>query len=79
MFYSTTIFEQAKMKNAAFGTVMIACVTFIVSGLTLFVIDRFGRKKLMFASLGGQLISSLIIGAALISLKMNVEQIVYFF
>ena len=69
MFYSTTIFEQAKMNNAAFGTVMIACVTFIVSGLTLFVIDRFGRKKLMFASLSDQLISSLVIGAALISLK----------
>ena len=59
------------MRDPELGTVFIACVTTIVCIFTVFVIDRFGRKILMFASLSGQLVSAVVIGAAIISIKRN--------
>ena len=59
------------MSNPALGTVIIACITTAVCGLTIFIIDRFGRRILMMASLTGQLVSSLVIGAALVSITRN--------
>lgn len=54
-FYSTTIFETAGMADPAFGTVMVGVLKVCCVSITIFIVDRFGRKKLMILSLGGKI------------------------
>ena len=53
-FYSTTIFETAGMVDPEFGTVMVGVLKVCCVSITIFIIDRFGRKKLMILSLVGK-------------------------
>jgi len=58
-FYSTTIFETAGMVDPEFGTVMVGVLKVCCVSITIFIVDRFGRKKLMILSLVGMFISCL--------------------
>ena len=62
------------MNNPELGTVFIACATTIVSVVTIYIIDRFGRKILMLASLSGQLVSAVVIGASIVSNKRKASE-----
>jgi len=53
-FYSTTIFQTAGMADPEFGTVMVGVLKVCCVSITIFIIDRFGRKKLMILSLVGK-------------------------
>jgi len=65
-FYSTTIFETAGMENPEFGTVIVGALKVFCVSITIYVIDRFGRKKLMILSLAGMFISCISTGIILV-------------
>ena len=42
------------MEDPAFGTVMVGVLKVCCVSITIFIVDRFGRKKLMILSLTGK-------------------------
>ena len=42
------------MEDPAFGTVMVGVLKVCCVSITIFIVDRFGRKKLMILSLAGK-------------------------
>jgi len=65
IYYGPRILEQAgfTLNNALGGQVTIGLVNVIFTFVAIFTIDKWGRRPLLFAGIGGAVISLLIIGA----------------
>ncbi|WP_454803116.1 sugar porter family MFS transporter [Mucilaginibacter phyllosphaerae] len=65
IYYGPRILEQAgfTLNSALGGQVTIGLVNVVFTFVAIFTIDKWGRKPLLFAGVGGAVISLLIIGA----------------
>jgi SP family arabinose:H+ symporter-like MFS transporter len=65
IYYGPKILEQAgfTLNNALGGQVTIGLVNVVFTFVAIFTIDKWGRKPLLYAGIGGAVISLLIIGA----------------
>jgi SP family arabinose:H+ symporter-like MFS transporter len=65
IYYGPRILEQAgfTLNNALGGQVTIGLVNVVFTFVAIFTIDKWGRKPLLFAGVGGAVISLIIIGA----------------
>lgn len=64
IYYGPRILEQAgfTLNNALGGQVTIGLVNVVFTFVAIFTIDRWGRRPLLFAGIGGAVLSLLIIG-----------------
>jgi SP family arabinose:H+ symporter-like MFS transporter len=65
IYYGPRILEQAgfTLNNALGGQVTIGLVNVVFTFVAIFTVDKWGRRPLLFAGIGGAVISLLIIGA----------------
>jgi SP family arabinose:H+ symporter-like MFS transporter len=65
IYYGPRILEQAgfTLNNALGGQVTIGLVNVVFTFVAIFTIDKWGRKPLLYAGVGGAVLSLLIIGA----------------
>ncbi|MBK0379679.1 sugar porter family MFS transporter [Mucilaginibacter segetis] len=65
IYYGPRILEQAgfTLNNALGGQVTIGLVNVIFTFVAIFTVDKWGRKPLLFAGVGGAVVSLVIIGA----------------
>jgi len=65
IYYGPRILEQAgfTLNNALGGQVTIGLVNVLFTFVAIFTIDKWGRRPLLFAGIGGAVLSLLIIGA----------------
>lgn len=65
LYYGPTIFEQSGLSSSdsLFYQVMIGLVNTLTTVLAMFIIDKVGRKKLIYFGVTGMIVSLLLIGA----------------
>ena len=64
LYYGPTIFEQAGLSggDALFSQVLVGIVNAVTTVLAVFIIDRVGRKTLVYYGVSGMVVSLLLIG-----------------
>ena len=62
LYYGPKIFENAGFENAMFSTVLVGVVNFATTILAVFIIDKVGRKKLIYWGVSGMIICLVAIG-----------------
>lgn len=50
IFYSTNIFKDAGIKQSAIATVIVGVINILATALSIYLVERLGRKKLLLAS-----------------------------
>ncbi len=62
LYYGPKIFSEAGFDNAMFSTVLVGVVNCVTTVLAVFIIDRVGRKQLIYWGVSGMIICLLAIG-----------------
>ena len=62
LYYGPKIFSQAGFDNPMFSTVLVGVVNMVTTILAVFIIDRVGRKKLIYWGVSGMIICLVAIG-----------------
>ncbi len=62
LYYGPKIFAEAGFDNPMFSTVLVGLVNFLTTILAVFIIDRVGRKQLIYWGVSGMIICLLAIG-----------------
>lgn len=62
LYYGPKIFAEAGFDNPMFSTVLVGLVNFATTILAVFIIDRVGRKQLIYWGVSGMIICLLAIG-----------------
>lgn len=64
LYYGPTIFEEAGLSggDALFGQVLVGIVNVVTTVIAVFIIDKVGRKKLVYYGVSGMVLSLLLIG-----------------
>lgn len=62
LYYGPKIFSEAGFDNPMFSTVLVGLVNFATTILAVFIIDRVGRKKLIYWGVSGMIICLVAIG-----------------
>jgi sugar porter (SP) family MFS transporter len=62
LYYGPKIFSSAGFDNPMFSTVLVGVVNCVTTVLAVFIIDRVGRKKLIYWGVSGMIICLLAIG-----------------
>ena len=64
LYYGPSIFEQAGLSggDALFSQVLVGIVNAVTTVIAVFIIDKIGRKKLVYYGVSGMVISLLLIG-----------------
>ena len=64
LYYGPSIFEEAGLSNgdALFSQVLVGIVNVVTTVIALFIIDKIGRKKLVYYGVSGMIVSLLLIG-----------------
>lgn len=64
LYYGPTIFEEAGLSggDALFSQVLVGIVNVVTTVIAVFIIDKVGRKKLVYYSVSGMVLSLLLIG-----------------
>lgn len=62
LYYGPAIFADAGFDNPMFSTVLVGLVNMLTTVLALFIIDRVGRKKLIYWGVSGMILCLLNIG-----------------
>lgn len=62
LYYGPKIFSQAGFTDPMFSTVLVGAVNMLTTVLAVFIIDRVGRKKLIYWGVSGMIICLLAIG-----------------
>ena len=64
LYYGPTIFEEAGLSggDALFSQVLVGIVNVVTTVIAVFIIDRVGRKKLVYYGVSGMVLSLLLIG-----------------
>ena len=61
MYYSTSTFEAAKLQDMAeYGTVTIGAVNVAMTVVSVFLVDKLGRKVLMIISFAAMSVDTLL-------------------
>lgn len=63
LYYGPKIFVQAGFNDPMFSTVLVGLVNFVTTIIAVFIIDRVGRKKLIYWGVSGMIICLLCIAA----------------
>jgi SP family arabinose:H+ symporter-like MFS transporter len=61
IYFTPKIFGEAGIENAMFSTTLVGIITILATFVSIFLIDRFGRKKLLLLSQLGVALSLLVI------------------
>lgn len=61
IFYSNSIFKATFAENATFATIGVGALNLAITIVSVFIVDRLGRKVLLLASLFGMTIMSIVI------------------
>ena len=62
LYYGPKIFSEAGFDNPMFSTVLVGLVNFATTILTVFIIDKVGRKQLIYWGVSGMIICLIAIG-----------------
>ena len=62
LYYGPKIFSEAGFENPMFSTVLVGVVNCVTTIIAVFIIDRVGRKKLIYYGVTGMIICLLAIG-----------------
>ncbi len=62
LYYGPKIFQDAGFDNPMFSTVLVGVVNMLTTVLAVFIIDRVGRKKLIYWGVSGMIVCLLCIG-----------------
>ena len=62
LYYGPKIFSEAGFDNPMFSTVLVGLVNFATTILTVFIIDKVGRKQLIYWGVSGMIICLMAIG-----------------
>ena len=64
LYYGPTIFEEAGLSggDALFSQVLVGVVNAVTTVIAVFIIDKVGRKKLVYYGVSGMILSLLLIG-----------------
>ena len=62
LYYGPKIFSEAGFDNPMFSTVLVGLVNFATTVLAVFIIDRVGRKQLIYWGVSGMIICLIAIG-----------------
>lgn len=62
LYYGPKIFSEAGFDNPMFSTVLVGLVNFITTVIAVFIIDRVGRKQLIYWGVSGMIICLVAIG-----------------
>lgn len=64
LYYGPTIFEEASLSggDALFSQVLVGIVNVVTTIIAVFIIDKVGRKKLVYYGVSGMVLSLLLIG-----------------
>ncbi|MGM9739413.1 MAG: sugar porter family MFS transporter [Candidatus Cryptobacteroides sp.] len=62
LYYGPKIFSEAGFDNPMFSTVLVGLVNFLTTVLAVFIIDKVGRKQLIYWGVSGMIICLLAIG-----------------
>lgn len=64
LYYGPTIFEEAGLSggDALFSQVLVGIVNVVTTVIAVFIIDKVGRKKLVYYGVSGMVLSMLLIG-----------------
>ena len=62
LYYGPKIFSEAGFENPMFSTVLVGVVNCVTTVLAVFIIDRVGRKQLIYWGVSGMIICLLAIG-----------------
>lgn len=64
LYYGPTIFEEADLSggDALFSQVLVGIVNVVTTVIAVFIIDKVGRKKLVYYGVSGMVLSLLLIG-----------------
>ena len=64
LYYGSTIFEEAGLSggDALFSQVLVGIVNVVTTVIAVFIIDKVGRKKLVYYGVSGMVLSLLLIG-----------------
>lgn len=62
LYYGPKIFSEAGFDNPMFSTVLVGLVNFATTVLAVFIIDRVGRKQLIYWGVSGMIICLMAIG-----------------
>ena len=62
LYYGPTIFKEAGFENPMFSTVLVGIVNFVTTIIAVFIIDKVGRKKLIYWGVSGMILCLLCIG-----------------
>ena len=63
LYYGPKIFSEAGFENPMFSTVLVGVVNCVTTVLAVFIIDRVGRKQLIYWGVSGMIICLVAIGA----------------
>jgi MFS family permease len=66
-YYSTSFFSGLGLSDPRLGTIMVGVVNVLATVAAIFLMDKFGRRPLLLASVGGMFISSLVVTWATVS------------
>uniref|UniRef100_A0A8C4N628 Solute carrier family 2, facilitated glucose transporter member 5 n=1 Tax=Eptatretus burgeri TaxID=7764 RepID=A0A8C4N628_EPTBU len=69
-YYSTAIFLKAEIQEPVYATIGVGLVNFIFVILSLFLVERVGRKVLLFIGLSGMSLCSIFIVVSLLLLEL---------
>ena len=72
LYYGPSIFEQAGLSggDALFSQVLVGIVNAVTTVIAVFIIDKIGRKKLVYYGVSGMVISLLLIGFISVSQRL---------
>ena len=62
LYYGPKIFSEAGFENPMFSTVLVGVVNMVTTVIAVFIIDRVGRKQLIYWGVSGMIICLLAIG-----------------
>jgi len=76
LYYAPAIFQSSGVhttESAFFATIFVGLVNFIFTGISLWLIDRLGRRFLLIFGLAGMILSLLVLGFSFFEPKISSE------
>jgi MFS family permease len=68
-FYSTAFFASARMSDPWLGSVLASTVNVLATGISIYLIERMGRRKLLLISTAGMMFSCAALTVALMAMQ----------
>eukprot|EP00611_Tribonema_gayanum_P025574 TRINITY_DN5852_c0_g2_i1.p1 TRINITY_DN5852_c0_g2~~TRINITY_DN5852_c0_g2_i1.p1 ORF type:complete len:590 (+),score=246.90 TRINITY_DN5852_c0_g2_i1:112-1881(+) len=65
-YYSTSFFDAIGLEDPRMGTILVGAVNVLATVAAIYLMDAFGHKSLLLWSVGGMLVSSVVVTLALV-------------